>query len=377
MRFSPSEKHTVGVEWELQLLDPDSLDLIDGIMPLMEFFPDANYVKPEFIQSCVELNSCIADNSAEAVVHLEQSLRGLLRRCQELEMSVCGAGTHPFCRRLALITPIPRYLLMERESGYMAQNQITFSTHVHIGMQSGDQAIRAMTRLIPALSAFIALSANSPFWRGHETGHAAYRHRILAAAPNYGLPSRFRDWQAFDRFLTAAKRANMIRHFKDIHWDIRPHPDFGTLELRAMDAASGLRELHGLVAFARCLILRIAEVSAGELSEILPAKLPHWIEKQNCFRAGLCGLDAEYILDEDGAHRPLREVIGDLLDFCKPIAVAVDEEQGLQIAADMLEHKLGYERQVDAYRKDNSARSVVELLQQLLSTAGGREHSEG
>lgn len=366
MQFEPSAEHTVGVEWELQLLDPESVDLIDGIMPLMEFFPDTTYVKPEFIQSCVELTSCIAGNSTEAVQHLEKSLRSLLQRCAELEMSVCGAGTHPFCRRLALITPLPRYRLMEKDSGYLAQTQITFSTHVHIGMKSGDQAMCAMSRLIPAISAFIALSANSPYWRGHDTGHAAYRHRILAAAPNYGLPPHFNDWQEFDEFLSAAHRANMIKHFKDIHWDIRPHPDFGTIELRAMDSASDLHSVHGLVAFARCLMLRLIAASAEEVSDVLPANLPYWLEQQNRFRSGLRGLDAEYVIDEDGSHRAIRDVILDLLDFCEPIAAEINETAGLRIAREMLIKPPGYRRQRDAYGSGSSARSVVKMLQQAL-----------
>jgi carboxylate-amine ligase len=377
MQFSPSARHTVGVEWELQLLDRESLDLVDGIVPLMEFFPDATYVKPELIQSCVELTSCIAENSAEAVAHIEKSLQRLLLRCEELDMSACGGGTHPFCRRLALITPLPRYLAMESESGYLAHSQITFSTHVHIGMLSGDQAMSVMRRLIPALSAFIALSANSPFWRGHETGHTAYRHRILAAAPNYGLPPSFPDWRAFDRFLAAAKRASMIRHFKDIHWDIRPHPDFGTLELRAMDSVSDLRSVRGLVAFARCLMLRLAEVSEQRASEVLPIDLPGWVENQNRFRAGMLGVDAEYIVDAEGAHRPLRGLIFDLLDFCAPVAPRIGEADGLKIAVEMLHGEPGYERQTKVYKKNRSARSVVEMLQQSLLTPVASQSAEG
>ena len=376
MEFSPSPGRTVGVEWELQLLHPDSLDLVDGIMPLMEFFPDANFIKPEFIQSCVELNSCISHNSEAAVEHLQQSLGRLLKRCAELEMSACGAGTHPFCRRLALITPLLRYRNIEKNSGLLAHAQITFSTHVHVGFASGDQAMHVMSRLIPALSALIALSANSPFWRGHETGHAAYRHRILAAAANYGLPPRFDDWQAFDEFLEAAERANMIQTFKDIHWDIRPHPDFGTLELRAMDSASDLHTVHGLVAFARCLTLRLSDATAQEVSEVLPANLPNWMERQNRFRAGLRGLDAEYIVDNVGHHRPLRDVIHDLIDFCRPMAADLDETRGLQIAQDLLDSGAGYQRQLDAYKSDNSARSVVEMLQQSLLDGARVEPSD-
>lgn len=366
MKFEPSARHTVGVEWELQLLDPETLDLSDGIIPLMEFFPGAVHVKPELIQSCVELTSCIADSSDIAVAHLEGLLEGLLQRCGELEMSVCGAGTHPFCRRLALITPMPRYRHMQQDAGYLAQTQITFSTHVHVGMESGDQAMSVMARLVPAISALIALSANSPFWRGHDTGHAAYRHRILAATANYGLPPRFEDWQAFDRFLGAARRGNMIEHFKDVHWDIRPHPDFGTLEIRAMDAASDLRTVHGLVAFVRCLALRLAQAGTNEIGDVLPLDLPYWIEKQNRFRAGLRGLDAEYIVDPAGNHRPVRDVLHDLFEFCGPLAADIGELQGLRIASELMDESPGYERQREIYRKANSARAVVEMLQRSL-----------
>ena len=362
MQFKPSPSHTVGVEWELQLIDPVSLDLVDGIIPLMEFFPDTTFVKPEYIQSCVELTSCIAENSGEAVKHLNGSLLKILQRCTELEMSACAAGTHPFCRRLALITPLPRYQRLEESAGYLAHTQITFSTHVHVGMSSGDEAMRAMTLLIPALSAFIALSANSPFWRGHETGHVAYRQRILAAARNYGLPPRFGDWQSFDNFLRAAQHSGMIQHFKDIHWDIRPHPDFGTLEIRVMDAASDLRTVHGLVAFARSLVLHLAKASIEDVSRILPLDLPGWIEKENCFRAALLGLSAEYIVDEKGHHRPLRDLVADLIEFCQPAAVEFNETEGLGIASSLLNGTPGYERQLRAYRKKNSARSAVKAL---------------
>jgi len=366
MRFEPSAKHTVGVEWELQLLDSSSLDLVDGIVPLMEFFPENRFVKPEFIQSCVELTSDVCANSSAAVEHLRDSLAMTLQRCGELEMGLCGAGTHPFCRRLALITRLPRYREVEKSVGYLAHTQITFSTHVHVGMASGDQAMYVMSRLIPALSAFIAVSANSPFWRGHDTGHVAYRHRILAAAPNYGLPPRFENWRAFARFLDAARRSKMIRTFKDIHWDIRPHPDFGTLELRVMDAASDLQTVHGLVAFARCLILRLANATPPEIEEVLPSGLPFWIENQNRFKAALSGLDAEYIIDETGRFRPVRDLIIDLLDFCTPIAADIAETKGLQILRQMLLDTPAYQEQRTAYACSNTARAVVAMLQDLM-----------
>jgi carboxylate-amine ligase len=366
MKFEPSPNRTVGIEWELQLLDPLTLDLADGIIPLMEFFPDSAFVKPEYIQSCVELSSCIASDSAEAVAHLGSSLHATLQRCSELEMSLCGAGTHPFCRRLALITPLPRYQRIEASSGYRGHQQITFSTHVHVGMQSGDEAMRVMSRMIPALPAFVALSSNSPFWRGHDTDHVAYRHQILAASPNYGLPPRFGSWKDFERFHAAAMRAGMIQHFKDIHWDLRPHPDFGTLELRVMDAASDLRTLHGLSAFARSVMVRMALASDEDVGDVLPQNLPHWIEKQNRYEASKHGLEADFVVDDEGNHRPLRDVVSDLVEFCAPVALEYEELNGLDIARDLLTGVPGYEKQLGAYRTSNSARSVVRVLEQAL-----------
>jgi carboxylate-amine ligase len=379
MKFKPSPRPTVGVEWELQLIDPETLDLFDGILPLMEFFPATTFVKPEYIQSCVELTSCIAENSSEAIEHLQETLLQTLRRCDELDMSVCAAGTHPFCRRLALITPLPRYQRLAENGGYLAYQQITFSAHVHIGMKSGDQAMRVMSRLIPIVPALVAISANSPFWRGHDTGHAAYRHRILAAAPNYGLPTSFENWQAFETFLAAASKACMIRHFKDIHWDIRPHPDFGTLEIRAMDSASDLRTLHGIVALARCLALAVALASDDELAAIVPLRLPVWAEKQNRFRAGLLGVDAEYIVDAHGNHRPMREILDALFTLCRPVASAFGEVDGLAIASQMLHETPAFQLQRDIYSATGSARAVVSSLRRRLldDIDTGNDHRVG
>jgi len=371
MQFERCASPTVGVEWELQLLDAESLDLRPGIMPLMELYPDGDFVKPEFVQSCVELTSPVSQTSEDAVRHISETLSRVRSRCEELRMTVCGAGTHPFCRRLALITPTPRYERIETSQGILAHTQITFSTHVHIGMPCGDDAMRAMSRLIPALPAFIALSANSPFWRGYQTGHMAYRHRILAAARTYGLPVSFRCWADFEQFYHAALRSGMIEHFKDIHWDIRPHPDFGTIEIRTMDAASDLQTLHALASFARALAVYMARTTDGEVRRILPAELPGWVERENHFRAARSGLDADFIYDEQGGHRPIRSLIDDLIALCGPVAEEIGESNGLELAGEILGGRAGYSAQLDSFSATGSTQAVtadlVRRLQQRLA----------
>lgn len=366
MEFSPSSEPTVGVEWELQLVDTKTLDLYNGILPLMEFFPDSEHVKPEYIQSCVELTSCIAKTSDEAVRHISHTLVHIKQRCDELEMDVCGAGTHAVCRELALITPTPRYLRLKQDAGHLAHRQITFSTHVHTGMRSGDEAIRAMLHLIPALPAFIALSANSPFWRGYKTGHAAYRHRILAASHYYGLPVEFQNWAGFERFFRAAQKSGMIRRLKDIHWDIRPNPTFGTIEIRTMDAAGDLQTLRALTAFARVMTVCMARASPEEVSRVLPLNLPSWIVKENCFRASHHGLNGTFIFDEEGNSRPLRGLIEDLINFCQTTALEIGESKNIALCRKILIDGPGYIHQLDVYARSRSARAVVESLRDRL-----------
>lgn len=368
VKFKSCSRHTVGVEWELQLLDSTTMDLFDGILPLMEFFPETTFVKPEYIQSCVELTSSVADTTSEAIEHVGKTLTKILQRCRELEMNACGAGTHPFCRRLALITPTPRYRRIEERSGYLAHSQITFSAHVHTGMTSGDEAMCAMAHMIPALPAFIALSANSPFWRGHETGHAAYRHRILAANPTFGLPVAFRDWRRFEDFYDAAYKSDMISSIKDIHWDIRPHPDFGTVEIRVMDSPSDLQMLHALVAFARSMTVCMARLTQREAGRILPLNLPWWIEKENCYRASHEGLEADFIYNEQGHCRPLRGLIEDLIDVCAPVAEEIGETASLSFTENVLTDGPGCLKQARVYDETHSAHAVTkDLARRLLS----------
>lgn len=366
MDFNRSPEPTVGVEWELQLVDTKTLDLYNGILPLMEFFPEAKHVKPEYIQSCVELTSCVAKTSDEAVRHISNTLIHIKQRCQELEMDVCGAGTHAVCRELALITPKPRYLRLKQDAGHLAHRQITFSTHVHTGMRSGDEAIRAMSHLVPVLPAFIALSANSPFWRGYKTGHAAYRHRILAASPYYGLPVSFQNWAGFEKFFNAARKSGVIRRIKDIHWDVRPSPVFGTVEIRTMDAVGDLQTLRALTAFARVMTVCMARASTGEVSRIFPIDLPRWIIKENCYRASHHGLNAMFIHDEQGNSRPLRGLIEDLIDFCQPTAVVIGEGRNLERCRKILIDGPGYVHQLKVYAASHSARTVVESLRDQL-----------
>lgn len=239
---------------EFQIIDMESLDLTDRIMKLMELYPDSANIKPEFIQNTVEVASDICTSLPELESQVKQMVLELLGNCHDLGFTLCGAGTHPFSEQLAILTPLPRYLRMEQTSAFLAHNQITFSTHVHIGMTSGDEAISIMRQLKAYLPLLIALSASSPFWRGYDTGFASYRHRILAATRSYGIPPSFENWQFFNDFFDASQQAGVFETINDIHWDIRPRPHLGTLEIRVMDAQATVAEAAALAGLVRAIV---------------------------------------------------------------------------------------------------------------------------
>jgi carboxylate-amine ligase len=177
MEFKASQAMSVGLEQELQLLDASSLDLANGILPLMELYPDSPYVKPEFIQNTVEVTSKVCHTLRELEDHLRAVVSDVRSRCQELGMALCGAGSHPFCKRLAIITPLPRYVQIGESAGYLGRTQITFATHVHIGMSSGEAAYRPAPRSGVAMTRDMFPIATES-WQRHEV--TARRHRFKA-----------------------------------------------------------------------------------------------------------------------------------------------------------------------------------------------------
>jgi len=360
--FFPSQSLTVGVELELQLLDRESLDLIDGIMPLIDIYPGSPYVKPEFIQNTVEITSKIGRNTAEVHTHLNHIATGLKQNCLKLGMQICGAGTHPFCKRLALITPFPRFRQMEKSTGYLSHNQITFATHVHVGMDSADKTIKVMNRLKPYLPLLIALSASSPFWRGYKTGFVSYRQLILAASRSYGIPPSFKNWQQFSEFYDAAVHAKMLETMNDIHWDIRPRPHLGTVEIRVMDAQATIADAMALASLVRTLVAFLQEEHDSEASR-LPHTLPWWFEKNNHYQASHLGFAANYIYRDDGAAKPLIAVCHDVIQSLEPTARALGEKHYLeQIKRKVERNELGYSHQLRVYQQTGALKEVVASL---------------
>ena len=366
MDFTPSDPRSIGVELEYQLLDADSFDLVDGIIPLMEFFPDEPYIKPEFIQNTVEVTSGVQYDLVALEVELLRDTARLAERCHDLGMRLGGAGTHPFSERLAALTPLPRYRRMAEVGGVLAHNRITFAIHVHLGMASGDEAMAVMRSLKAYLPILIALSANSPFWSGFDTGYAAFRHRILAAARDYGIPPSFESWTAFTELFGALGRAGLVTTLRSLHWDIRPRPKPGTLEVRVMDVQPTVHQSIVLAGFVRALVFLLRRHAEGNDFSGRLQPLHGCLERCNHFEASRLGMEARLILDERGRTKQLAEVFEMLMEAVAPVAEELGQTAHLQGLRRLVSEGPGYRRQWAAFEAGGSLLHVMADLTQAL-----------
>ncbi len=375
IQFQPSRPLSVGMELELQLLDAATLDLTDGILPLMQLYPGSSHIKPEFIQNTVEVASSPCDSVSKVESEVHALVGELKKRCRDLGMVLCGAGCHPFCERLAIITPLPRYRHIERASGLLGHMQVTFATHVHIGMSSGEQTVGMMRELKPYIPVFLALAAGSPFWRGYDTGFVCYRQRILSAARSYGIPPSFDSWQRFCDFFDTSQRAGMFTSIHDIHWDIRPRPHIGTLELRVMDAQPTIARAAALAALMRTVVAYLGRAHDKPRPPGLPGPLPWWLEKENYFQASRLGLAARCFIDEHGTFLRLSDVCRNLISAVADIAAELGEAVYLDRLREDLKSDLPYMRQRRVCKTSGSFKGVVSDLVDLLEqeTCAGPE----
>jgi carboxylate-amine ligase len=360
--FKPSAGISIGVELELQFLDPVTFDLVDGILPLKDLCPENPHIIPEYEQTTVEINSRICGNIREMEQDILSLVSTIRRKCRDLGLVISGGGTHPFCSRFAKVTPTPRFLAMERIEGYLGHTSTTFALHVHVGMATGEDTIAVMKSLRPYLPVLIALSASSPFWWGHDTGYACYRQRVLAAMRSYGIPPLFESWKDFSDFFECASRAAAFNSLDDIHWDIRPRPDMGTLEIRVMDSQPTIREAVTLSSFVLVLVTHIRKTIAKGDDERALKPLSSWIEKENYFRATRDGIDTIYITDNRGNTSPLRAVIDDTIEAVAGTAEEMGEGEHLKQLQKILDNGPSYIRQRNIFKERESLKEVAASL---------------
>jgi glutamate---cysteine ligase / carboxylate-amine ligase len=273
------------------------------------------------------------------------------------------AGTHPFHRTgTSTVYPAERYERIRDRLAWLTYQRVMFGLHVHIGMPSGDMAIGAINLLMQYIPHLIAASASSPFWQGVDTGLASSRIAMYRLLPHAGLPQYFSNWKEFRNYCKVMKDCDTIESFKDIYWDIRPRPDFGTIEFRICDIPMTITETLRLVALIRSLTiagLRLLQekprLRRGDIRR-------HWIAVENKWLATRYGLQAMYIRTPSGKRRPLVKDLAELIDRVMPIAHEFGDDKYLASLKPVDKIDTGADRQRRQYREKGNWKGLVDYM---------------
>jgi glutamate---cysteine ligase / carboxylate-amine ligase len=364
--WTPSAGPTLGIEWEVQLIDAqtrmlrqDAGVVLAGLPGLQESGEHPK-MKLELMQSIVEVTTGICGTVAEAKADLAMTIKELRRTAEPHGIVLAAAGTHPASDwRDAKMAPTQRYSELVEQIQWPARRLQTMAAQVHVGLRDADRAMPIVNALAVYLPHLLGLTASSPFWSGLETGLASSRSVVFGALPNTGPPPGLPDWKSFEEYMEIQLRAGTIRTIKEVWWDVRPHPDFGTVEIRIADAVPTFREVGMLAALCQCLVqLFDTQLDRGYQ---LPCR-PTWVVKDNKWRATRYGLDAVVITDDLGATAPLRDEIYELLRDLEPVAWRLGCVEELAVASEVLECGASYERQRAAHARNNDLTSVVDAL---------------
>ncbi|MFF3664227.1 glutamate--cysteine ligase [Microtetraspora malaysiensis] len=389
IQFNPSRGATLGVEWELQLVDRHTRRLRQDAKEVLAAVPElSESARPkamhELMQSQIEIVTDICHTAAEAVADLSKSIDRLRDAVEPRGMSLACTGTHAISDwRDAVYAPVQRYTELVEEMQWLAWRIQTFGVHVHVGVRDRDKVIPIVNALATYLPHFLALTSSSPCWGGQDTGLASSRAIVFGALPTAGPPHLLADWTEFEEYMDTLVRAGTIRSIKEVWWDIRPHPDFGTIEIRMFDGIPTLREVGMVTALSQCLVQQFdQQLDRGYK---LP-RPPAWVVRDNKWRATRYGLDADVITDDQGSTAPVRDVLYELRRELEPVAERLGCADELAVMSEVLDRGSSCERQrailaAGGSLEDVVDATIVELAEDRFVTsppglsAGGPGHS--
>lgn len=358
--FQGSPAPTVGIEVELQLVDRETRELVSLGPKVLEELPGSTWLKPELLQSTLEVNTCVCNDIAEAEADLEWKMEKVRQMVAAHGAALVAAGTHPFSRWAdQQVTDDERYHRLMDRMQWPARRLLIFGLHVHVGVPDGETAIQVINHLERWLPHLLALSASSPFWNGSDSGLASARTKVFESLPTAGLPYRHENWREFEALLEALVRAQAIESIREIWWDVRPHPGFGTVEVRVCDAVPTLHEALALAAWIQALVVQLErEVERGVVTPLLHNR----IVRENKWRASRSSTAGSTIIDEKGTVEPIARNISRLLEALEPVFAELGSARFLPRLHKMLLHGPSYARQRALYRETKCLKTVVDRL---------------
>jgi carboxylate-amine ligase len=372
IQFNASERSSLGVEVELEIVDRRTRQLAGAATSILDEVgaghPGGEHpkAKHELFECTIEIITGICATVAEARDDLQGTLKEVTGPAERRGLALMCSGTHPFSDwHDQEISPDPRYHRLVDEMQWLARRMQIFGVHFHVGVRSAEKSIAIANALTAYIPHFLALSASSPYWQGRDTGLASSRSKVFENLPTAGLPYRMDGWQEFEEFMATLITAKAITSIREVWWDIRPHPDFGTVELRICDGIPTLGEVAGLAAMAQSLVEWLdTRIDRGDT---LPVPR-EWTVRVNKWRAARYGIDAEIIGDDQGTRVPLVDAVRRLVEELSPVASRLGCLDELESNLRLLETGPSYLRQRRVLADGGSYPDVVDSLVRELET---------
>jgi carboxylate-amine ligase len=373
--FASSKQSTLGVEWELALVDAETGELasvanevLRGVAarhPELDEDDEHPHIKQELLLNTVELVTGICTTVAEAKADLSDSLAAVRDVTDPMGVEIFSAGSHPFSPpQLQPVTDKERYAKLIDRTQWWGRQMVIYGVHVHVGLDSRDKVLPVLDGLVNYFPHFQALSASSPFWGGEDTGYASHRALMFQQLPTAGLPFQFSNWEDYESYVQDMFTTGVIDTLSEIRWDIRPVPALGTIEMRISDGLATLEEVGALAALTQCLV--------DEFSTILDnggtiPTMPPWHVQENKWRAARYGLDAIIILDAAGNEQLVTDHLRATIRRLEPVAAKLGCSAELADVEKIIQRGAGYQRQrrVAAENGGDLRAVVLDLVKQM------------
>ena len=355
--FKSNKHHTVGVELELQVIDKNTKELATGTTKIIKALNNPPNVKHELFESVIEINSSPCANISELREDILKHVKSLHECASKLGFQITMAGTHPTSNwAFQEISPIKRYQEIIDRIQMPVKRMLIFGFHVHVGVGSGDEAIVINNALMDYIPHLLAVSCSSPYWVKRDSGMESYRVKIMETLPTTGLPFNLHSYEEYIDLVNVLKKAGTIKSIREIWWDVRPHPDFGTIEVRVCDAMPLLEDVISVTAFIQSLVAHLAKMYRRR-DEI--GHLPSFLIRENKWRAARYGADANLIMDSIGTTIKMKDAVQKLINELEPTAVELKADKELKNLMQVFSRGTSSKRQRNVFKESDGSWSAV------------------
>jgi carboxylate-amine ligase len=355
---------TLGIEEELMICDAETFELAQGIEQILGSVPEdiKGYVKPELMQSVLEVATLPCSGVAEAGDQLRELRRVVRRVAADKGLAIGAAGTHPAALyEDQLIVDRPRYKELALELGWIAEQELNFGTHVHVGIDDAEKAIYVADGMRGYLPLLLGMSSNSPLWRGKVTGMMSSRTPVFRAFPRVGIPPYYGSWEIYSHRVEQMMRGGAIPDYTYLWWDVRPHPNLGTVELRVFDQQTRVEHTMGFAALGQSLAHRLA----ANYDDGVPSVEHPWeLIDDNKVRAALVGIEGKLIDFTRGIEVQGGDMAGGAIEDLREHARELGCEEELAGLSDLVENGTGARRQLEWLRGDGE---IAQLMHEVVA----------